>query len=167
MIKLNKRRFLLVFMALLTVFLLCITASAKESDTPETVASDSDPLVSLSYVNEVLKPQIIAEVLEKVGSGEITTAGSVYNDINLEGGKMLMLGTDCEFIYRGGGAVIITTSPEEGDGVADMSDGQEFFSGKSLQFGHVYYASESDAVKYILITGERAYFTIRGNYEIG
>jgi hypothetical protein len=69
--------------------------------------------------------------------------------------------------FRGGGAVIITTSPEKGDGVSDMSSGAEFFSGRSLEFGHVYYASESKAVKYILVTGDKAYFTIRGSYEIG
>ncbi|HOJ49049.1 MAG TPA: hypothetical protein PLD48_09355 [Bacillota bacterium] len=132
-------------------------------------AVSDDPLVTLSYVNEVLKPQIIAEILQRTGNGSvpaISTGESVYQDIYLERGKMIKLGADCEFIYRGGGAVIITTSPEKGDGVSDMSTGMEFFSGKPLEFGHVYYASESEAEKYILITGSKAYFTIRGTYEI-
>jgi hypothetical protein len=167
--KQNVKRSLLFIVVAVLMFSLCIPATAEQ--TASTTTSESDPLVTLSYVNEVLKPQIIAEVLQKTGNGsQAVISGSSpanYQDINLESGKMIMLGENCEFIYRGGGAVIITTSPEKGDGVSDMSTGAEFFSGKPLEFGHVYYASESKAVKYILITGNKAYFTIRGSYEIG
>ena len=153
-----KRKIIPVIISVVLIFILCIPASAEETE--------DDPLVTLSYVNEVLKPQIIAEVLEQLGDGVVVTGNSAYKDIFTEGGKMLRLGSDCEFIYRGGGAVIITTSTDMGDGVTDMSARTEFFSGKTLEFGHVYYASESDARKFILITGERAYFTIRGSYEV-
>ena len=165
-----KRSLLFIAIVVLT-FSLCIPATAEQTADTTAIASNSDPLVTLSYVNEVLKPQIIAEVLQQTGNGgHIATSGSgtsAYLDLNLESGKMIMLGANCEFIYRGGGAIIITTSPEKGDGVSDMSTGAEFFSGKPLEFGHVYYASESTAVKYILVTGNKAYFTIRGSYEIG
>ena len=156
----NNKIILSLLIAVLFMLAISIPASAETS-------KQDDPLVTLSYVNEVLKPQIIAEVLEQLGSGGTTAGGSSYNDISVANGKLLKLGADCEFIYRGGGATIITSSAQPGDGVTDMSAGTEFFSGKPLEFGHVYYASESEAVKYILITGERAYFTVRGSYEIG
>lgn len=162
MIKLKNRRFLLVFIAILLIATLSIASSAKESSTE----SDTDPLIALSYVNEVLKPQIITEVLDKLGNGTAISSSTAYNDITIESGKMLLLSTNCELIYRGGGAVIITTSTQTGDGITDMSISTEYFSGKSLLFGHVYYASESITKKCILITGKKANFTIRGKYEI-
>lgn len=167
----NIKRSLLLIAVMVLTFSLCITVTAGQATAAAAAVSESDPLVTLSYVNEVLKPQIIAEVLRQTGYGNnsaaaVTAGSSAYLDIDLESGKMIMLGANCEFIYRGGGAVIITTSPEKGDGVSDMSTGAEFFSGKPLEFGHVYYASESKAVKYILVTGNKAYFTIRGSYEI-
>jgi hypothetical protein len=163
----NIKRSLLFIAVMVLTFSLCVTVTAGQTSVAAT-ASESDPLVTLSYVNEVLKPQIIAEVLKQTGgNGYVNGSGtSAYLDIDLDSGKMIMLGANCEFIYRGGGAVIITTSPEKGDGVSDMSTGAEFFSGKPLEFGHVYFASESKAVKYILVTGSKAYFTIRGSYEI-
>jgi len=163
MINIKIRRIGLIVTAL--ILILSTTTSAQDSSQTDTKDSSDDPLVSLSYVNEVLKPQIIEEVLSSVKSGG-TYSGSTYCDITAKSGKMIMLGANCEFIYRGGGAVIITTSPKTGDGVSDMSMGNEYFSGKPLEFGHVYYASDSDAEKYILITGNIAYFTIRGVYEI-
>lgn len=165
--KQNRKRLLLLLAVIVLTFSLGVTVSAGQPAPTATAAGNSDPLVTLSYVNEVLKPQIIAEVLQQTNKGNYPLGNSsTYQDITLESGKMILIGANCEFIYRGGGAVIITTSPEKGDGVSDMSTGVEFFSGKPLEFGHVYYASESKAVKYILITGEKAYFTIRGGYEI-
>ena len=136
MIKLKSKRFLLVFITLLIAAALCLTASA-ETTADVSVDGDTDPLVTLSYVNEVLKPQIIAEVLEQLGRGTTVTSSTNYGDITLESGKMLMLGANCEFIYRGGGAVIITTSTSKGDGVSDMSIEVESFSGTSLVYGHI------------------------------
>lgn len=161
----NMKKLLLFAAVIVLTFSLGATVNAEQT---EGTAHSEDPLVTLSYVNEVLKPQIIAEILQRTGNSvpAISTGTSAYQDIYLESGKMIKLGADCEFIYRGGGAVIITTSPKKGDGVSDMSTGLEFFSGKPLESGHVYYASESEAEKYILITGSKAYFTIRGSYEI-
>lgn len=157
--------FLLAFMLLIPT--LCLGAHADGYD------SESDPFVSLSYVNEVLKPQIVAEILAQLKAqeeGSKVMLESVYADISLSCGRTIVMGPDCEFIYRGGGAAIITSSTETGKGVLDMSaenSGQtEFFSGKVLEKGHVYYSADSEAEKYILITGTTAYFTIRGRYEV-
>ncbi|HAN21337.1 MAG: hypothetical protein A2Y15_07155 [Clostridiales bacterium GWF2_36_10] len=161
----KNRRLLLFFIVILITATLCITASADESS-DDVLSGDSDPLVTLSYVDKVIK-ELKEEILRQSGGNTIVSGSSAYADISIESGKMLLLGVDCELIYRGGGAVIITTSTQKGDGVTDMSMGAELFSGKSLEYGHVYYSSNSDAKKYLLITGEKAYFTIRGSYEIG
>lgn len=157
-----NKKLILSFIAVLLAAILCLTASAEESSDESIYDGKKDPLVTLSYVNEILKPQIIAEVLEQLGNG--TTATSNYTDINIECGKMLKLSTGCELIYRGGGAVIITASDCKGDGITEIASGIEYFSGTSLAFGHIYYASESTSDKYILITGEKAYFTVCGDY---
>ena len=44
--------------------------------------------------------------------------------------------------------------------------GTECFSGDLLAFGHIYYKTRGDSRAYILITGDKAAFTLRGTYEI-
>lgn len=153
--------------ALCLLSIIVLVAAMRVPASADETSNKSDPLVSLSYVNEVLKPQIISEILSQLEGGSVQSTASAYIDIDIAAGKILKIGKNCEFIYRGGGAVVITASSEEGEGITDMSEQTELFSGSALKFGHVYYASLSECDKFILVTGDKAYFTIRGFYEVG
>lgn len=111
---------------------------------------------------EEFKKQLLAEI----GEGGVSTGGSGYHDVTLTEGQMILLGADCEVIFRGGSASAITSSCNQGDGITDVSAETELFSGEALEFSHIYYPSGSDAKKAILVTSSNAYFTLKGTYDI-
>ena len=127
---------------------------------------DPDTLINYGYLQqfrEELRQEIIDELLSE---GGVTVTGT-YADISLTEGQMIILSPNAEVIYRGGGAAAVTSAKGENEGITDMSEEKELFSGEPLEYGHIYYASASDSRKAILVTGSNAYFTVRGDYEIG
>lgn len=120
----------------------------------------------LQQFKEEIKQDIIDEVVSQITENGISGNNQGYQEVFASQGKTVILYPDSEIIYRGGGASVITNSKGENQGITDMSLGKELFSGQPLEYGHIYYASSSESTKAILITGEKAYFTIRGNYEI-
>lgn len=158
----------LLMLAFLPV--IALNGSAENSSHGDAVAisEESIPentLITYGYLEqfrEELKQEIIAEL---TASGGITVA-TAYNDISAREGQVIILAPDSELIYRGGGAVAITASNASGEGITDMSAGRELFSGERLEYGHIYYASESESRRAVLVTGSTAYFTVRGEYEI-
>lgn len=163
----------LVIAVLTAVLLPCIAmmASAETDAGADTSAAESevsipeDTPVSYGYLmrfKEELRQELIAEL---TAEGGITVA-TTYEDISAKEGQVLLLAANCEVIYRGGGAVALTSSSEKDHGLTDMSSGSELFSGESLEYGHIYNPSASEDKKAILVTGGTAYFTVRGDYEI-
>ncbi len=154
---------------LLTVtgaFAISGAAEKNERALSENLIPD-DTLITYGYLKqfkEELKQEILNEIAANGGS---VTVESTYKDISLTSGQTLILSPETEVIYRGGGAVAVTSSNGEAQGLTDMSVGKELFSGVSLEYGHIYFASTSDSKKAILVTGDKAYFTVRGDYDIG
>ncbi len=157
---------------MLTLVALCLAlmpfavtdTSAKGEESGNTKVPD-DTLVTYGYL-EAFKEQLRAEIIAELTAEGGVTITSAYNDVSVKEGQMLLLSPNSEIIYRGGGAVAITSSDKKGEGITDMSGGTELYSGEPLEYGHIYYASESESKKAILITGATAYFTVRGDYEI-
>lgn len=144
-------------------FMLQISAegsSQAEADIP------ADVFVTYGYL-EAVKEQMKQEILEELKNEIGSISATPYSDITATEGQFIHLSPNSELIYRGGGAVAITSSDIQGEGVTDMSAGTELFSGQPLEYGHIYYSSESESKKSVLITGTMAYFTVRGDYEIG
>lgn len=155
--------FLLAFTLLSAMPLSVIAAGSEASDSSSDIPDNA--VVTFGYLEqfkEKLKAEIIAELLEN----GISSAGE-YSDITVEEGQFIYLSADSEVIFRGGAAVAITASNLNGDGFNDMSQGIEIFSGEALEYGHIYFATEADSRRAILVTGDKAFFTVRGNYEIG
>ena len=144
-----------------------ISGAAEKSE--RALSEDSIPegtLITYGYLEqfrEELKQEILNEIAANGGS---VTVESIYKDISLTSGQTLILSPETEIIYRGGGAVAITSSNDVAQGLTDMSASKEIFSGKALEYGHIYFASASDSKKAILVTGDKAYFTVRGDYDI-
>lgn len=135
-------------------------ADASAESIPE------DTLVTYGYLEqfkEELRQELIEELMQEGG----ISVSSEYKDISLKEGEILILSPDTEVIYRGGGAVAITSTDKKGDGITDMSLSREIFSGEALEYGHIYYASSGESRRAILVVGSTAYFTVRGSYEIG
>ena len=164
-----------IFFVAVCVLLLTVTGAFAISGAAEksvSAASENsipdNTLITYGYLQqfkEELKQEILNELAQS-GNGSITVE-SAYKEIALTEGQTLVLSAETEIIYRGGGAVAITSSNGESQGLTDMSLCKELFSGEALEYGHIYFASGSDSKKAVLVTGEKAYFTVRGDYDIG
>ena len=144
-----------------------IFASAAYADTgsEDDVSIPADTPVTYGYLQK-FRDELKREIIDEISSEGGINIQNGYADISVSKGEFIIPGAGCELIYRGGGAAAVTSSLRAGDGIGDMSMGPELFSGEKLVFGHIYYASDSEAEKAIIITGETAYFTVHGNYEI-
>lgn len=140
-----------------------MVSSSAEGD----VSIPDDTPVSYGYLLGEFKEQLKQELLAELAQDGGITLNSLYQDVSATEGQLILLSADCEVIYRGGGAVAVSSSDKANEGITDMSEQTELFSGEALEYGHIYYSSESESKKAILITGSKAYFTIRGSYEIG
>ncbi len=166
-----KETALRTFSVLLLAFaisLLAIGAFAADSHNGPTVSDTSipdDAVVTYGYLKQ-LKDQLKQEIIDELMKNGGIEVDAAYNDFSAQKGTMLILGDNCEVIYRGGGAMVISASPNAGDGIFDMSENTQLFSGESLKYGHIYYPADSDAKKCILVTGDKAFFTVRGDYEL-
>ena len=140
--------------------------TSAEKTSEKTASIPDDTLISYGYLKQ-FKEELRQEIIEELMQNGGITVTSTYNDVSLTEGQLILLSPESEVIYRGGGAVAITSSNATNEGISDMSEGRELFSGEPLEYGHIYYASASESRKAILVTGGSAYFTIRGDYEIG
>lgn len=143
--------------------------ASKESISPDTESDNSfnpDDFVITAGQLEELKEQLKKEILAELGDISGDVEGNGYYDVTLKEGQMIILSPDSEVIFRGGNAVAITSACTQGEGIKDLSENCEIFSGEALKGGHIYLPGESFAKKAILITGSSAYFTLRGSYEI-
>lgn len=150
---------LMLVALLVLVYPICALSSSAEDKIPD------DTLVNYGYLQK-FKEELKQELIEELTAQGGITVTTTYEDVSFKEGQIIVLAPDCELIYRGGGAVVITSSKQENEGITDMAEGRELFSGEPLEYGHIYYASESESHKAILITGGTAYFTVRGDYEI-
>ena len=159
-----------ILLLLIAVVALSVSIAAVAS-IAETGALDSESIpedtpVTYGYLQK-FKQELRQEIIDELTANGGINVSTTYEDISFNEGDVIILSPDAEVIYRGGGAVAITSSCESGEGITDMSGERELFSGESLEYGHIYHASASESRKAILITGGKAYFTIRGGYEIG
>ena len=155
---------LIAVLLILAVYPILATASSAESARSDTNIPD-DTLINYGYLQK-FREELKQELIEELTASGGITVNTEYKDVSFTEGQIIILSAEAELIYRGGGAIVITSSGEENEGITDMAEGRELFSGEALEYGHIYYASESDSRKAVLITGAKAYFTVRGDYEI-
>ena len=129
--------------------------------------SKNDPLVTLSYLEDQAIPAILEQVDDKVAdkqselekklsavvdsyvtevekalsgsSGSTSTsAGGVFQIVNLKAGQTVVGTAACEFLLRTGTAVCVSdTAP----GLIDTTDGSSLAGGKNLTANHLYLAT--------------------------
>lgn len=170
--------FLIAFAVLVFGLTLSIAADSTEEPTSQDAAvedssrefdisgdPDSTP-VTMGFLMSYLE-QYKKELLEEIGgNGGNAGTSSGYSDVKLNAGQTILLSADSEVIFRGGSAVAITSAHGEGEGLLDISADGEIFSGEALKAGHIYIPAAHESKKAILITGQSAYFTLKGTYEI-
>ncbi len=160
-----KKAIIPILVALLLLLALPFGLSTNAENDSNSEIPDSTA-ITYGYLRDVFKEQLKKEIIAELTASGGITIETPYNDISATKGQLILLSPDSELIYRGGGAVVVTATMSEGEGIKDMSAGRELFSGNPLEYGHIYFCSSDQQKHAVLITGDTAYFTIRGGYEI-
>ena len=110
-------------------------------------ASD-DPLISKSYIENQLMPQIkqyiesrLAEVGNGSGGGAAAVTADKFNVVNASAGQQIICSAGTELILRMGSASVIAT---EKGGIADTTDGFDLADGAFMPSNHLLIVPVSD-----------------------
>ena len=141
--------------------------------------TQTDPLVTLSYLNDVNTPAILKEVdarldtreqalVDKLNASiaqyekdmEEQLAAAVFAVVTVKAGQKLLGGVGCEFLLRSGSAVCVAASAP---GLIDSTDGATLASGGAIQPNHLYLSTAEGRG---LQAGSDATVLVRGSYQI-
>lgn len=110
----------------LCVIAWCVTIPSMAANP----GSEEDPLVSMSYINDVLMPQVRSYVDSKTAA----SGGEGYELVNLKKGQTVIGAQSTEFILRMGSANIVATDK---GGVADVTAGVDLANGTPMPANHL------------------------------
>lgn len=124
--------------------------------------SESDPLITLSYLEQVLKPELeqqftaeTDDILQELKQEQVQGSGN-YTAVTVKAGQTMTCKTGCEFLVRSGSAYI-------SDGMLNVTAGAEAAKNDWLQAHNLYMAVIENAT--VTATGDTA-LMVRGEYTI-
>ena len=126
-----------------------------------TYGSESDPLIALSYLEKVLRPQLEeqfaaeTEAALEAYKGETIHTKS-YSALTLQAGQTLVCNSGCEFLVRSGSAYV-------SEGLLNVTAGAEVAANDWLLAHNLYLAVVENAS--VLATGETT-LMVRGDYTV-
>lgn len=151
--------------------------------------SSSDPLVSLSYITDIFKPQIeksissseaslkaeIEALNKKIDSlmqtSQPTSASAQtpdeedgYEVLFVSKGEKILAETQCEIILRVGAVSVV--SAYENQGVADLTGGKDLSGGTDVEKNHLLLVPRGGDGRGVVVTSDSAYIMVRGEYSI-
>jgi len=142
---------LCVIMIFTSFSLLCFSGSAASPGT------EDDPLVSLSYVNEVLMPQFKSYVDSQIQQQSATS----FQVVNVKKGQKIIGIQGTEFILRMGTANIIATQK---GGIADATAGVDLPMNTPMPANHLLIVPFNDGRGVLMQTD--GILLIKGTYTI-
>lgn len=171
-----KRHLLLklVVIALLVVVCMCVVAYAAAGDT-------SDPLISLSYIEKIFKPQVMDKVTslvdtakselqgsidstltqfkDSLGSDPVSNAmssltGNGYESVILDDGGSIRLSPGCEVLAVSGKGSVSGSLTDTTAGSA--------VDGGSISENHLYLCTESASI----MADGQVQLLVKGDYEL-
>lgn len=140
--------------------LLVLTTLVVAAIAAGTQGSQSDPLVTLSYLNEKVLPNILKQVDQKVEEGtkelreQLEKNGQAsFQTAEVAKGKTVTLGAGSQLLLRSGTASCT-------DGLIDLTTGEAVWG--ELSLNHLYIAT-SDTQK--VTVAEKATVMVLGSYQ--
>lgn len=130
--------------------------------------SQSDPLVTLSYLTETFTGQVMDKVDELIDArnarltqelGGTSASGGTYASVTLSAGQTLTGGTGCEVLLRLGAA---NCTASAAPGLVDTTAGGSIDGGASLQVNHLYLMTDTRSVT----SSSGATLLVRGSYTV-
>lgn len=123
--------------------------------------SQNDPLVTLSYLNDVVVPDLMAQAEAHIEAGtnylveEVRAGGkAVFSAAEIEAGSKVVLTSGTQIILRTGAAV-------NTDGIIDLTTGGSMWN--DLETNHLYISTMDGQT---ISVSENAVFLIQGKYEV-
>ena len=165
----KSKKFIIVTAVILAIVTsLGITVAAYDSS--------EDPIISLSYLENIFKKEIIATVDDKIAdmieyvkemldSFEVPTdtGSSAFEVIELKKGDAIYAVSACEIMLRSGKAVCI--APDAKQGIADYTSGEEILNGASFTKNHMCLIPRGDG-RGLKATSESVFIMVRGDYTL-
>ena len=126
--------------------------------------SQSDPLVTLSYLTGTFTGQVMERVDQLIAQRDGQPGGGqalsgLYTAVTLSAGQTLRGEAGCEVLLRSGGA---SCAASGAPGLVDTTSGNTISGGAQLQANHLYLMTDSRAVT----ASDRAVLLVRGGYAI-
>lgn len=146
-----------------------------------TGGDQTDPLVTLSYLNQTAIPQIVKQVEESAAvkqreltktftdqinlylqqGGQTGSGGSAsYTLVSMSGGQVMSLGVGCEVLLRIG---TVTVRADSAPALIDLSGGGTINTGASLTRNHLYMSTIPDRT---LTASGDVKLLVRGSYSV-
>ena len=146
-----------------------IAALALSSSADSVYTTENDPLVSLSYVQQ-LKYEIANELAASFDEGSFAeyTANAKYQTVRLEKWQAINSTGVCEIILRSGTAYAQITDENNiaaGVGFSDVTAGIEITNGLSVPKNHCLLSSAGDG-RNVLVSSDVAYFLVKGEFSV-
>lgn len=144
-----------ILVAALTVLLLAgITAYAVTN-----YGSESDPLITKSYLDEVLKPQLETELQTRLDQAETQLRDSMpgeFAELSLSAGQTVSCSAGAEIVLRSGNA-------QASGSLVNTTAGSSVSSGSGLTANHLYMAVEDGSG---VTSGSGAVILVSGSYIV-
>ena len=126
-----------------------------------TYGSESDPLITLSYLEKVLRPELEEQFAAETEAALEAHTGEVdhtkgYTPLTLQAGQSLVCEVGCEYLVRSGSAYV-------SEGWLNVTAGAEVAANDWLMAHNLYMAVVENAN--VLATGETV-LLVRGNYTV-
>ena len=154
------KRKLLIGLEVIIATMMVIGATAYAAP----AGSESDPLVSKSYVDDKIN-----QVIAMINTGSSTTvvdnatssAGSSYTPVYAAVGQTVVGGEGTELILRAGKGNVVVSGA---DGLTDTTTGADLKNGATVTKNHLMIVPRADG-RGVKVT-EAAWFLIKGEYTI-
>ncbi len=118
----------------------------------------SDPLVTLTYITDVLLPDVDARIERKVNDVQSAT----FKLINVDAGDVIYGEMGTELMVRSGGATII--AGKNGGGIADLTSGSDLAGDTYVSLNHHLLIPRSDSRGLYFVTD--SIIMVKGKYSL-
>lgn len=134
-----SKKILLIALAMATVLTVSVLASGE------------DPVISLSYLNEIFMPKVETKIKET----------AVFTVATIAKGKTFQAKEGCEFILRGGEATVIAS---KNGGLSDTTDGVDLTDKEVVPANHLLIVPRDDGRGFSAKTD--VIILVKGAYEV-
>ena len=143
--------------------------------------SSENPLITLSYLTDIFKTELMEEIDERLESMEARLnalnndnsmyeepevqqpVSAVYEVVELGLGDALYAVSACDIMLRAGQATCIAPDPTQG--ISNYTVGAEIYNGEYLTKNHMCLIPRRDG-RGVLAQSESVFFMVKGDYTI-